>query len=254
MDTKLSTNQKIQESEYSIPYHYIPEKGDDGFSQTLFWSWGMRYMAGIELVLSRLKELNFFSIIDIGCGDGRFLREVMRAFQGKRALGIDYSQSAVSLAKALNPELQYACIDIAKDEVPDYFDVATMIEVLEHIPPDEIDSFLRGVQRCIKPSGTLILTVPHKNKKVLAKHFQHFSCKSLHEIVSPHFRVEKIMPFDRLCKLTGRLSRAFGYLGNNYIITNKKLNMLLYKRVLSGCLEEQPEKRCGRLLALAKNI
>ena len=35
----------------------------DGFSQTLFWSWGMRYMAGIDLVMSELKKVFFFLIL-----------------------------------------------------------------------------------------------------------------------------------------------------------------------------------------------
>jgi len=96
-NNNLSEKQAIQESEYFIPYHYIPEKDDQGFSQTLFWSWGMRYFAGIELVLAQLENLKFSSIIDIGCGDGRFLREARRAFSGKSLLGVDYFITSLCL-------------------------------------------------------------------------------------------------------------------------------------------------------------
>ena len=248
----LSEKQAIQESEYFIPYHYIPEKDGHGFSQTLFWSWGMRYFAGIELVLAQLRQLSFSSVIDIGCGDGRFLREVSKAFPGKSLLGVDYSGAAIALAKALNPDLNYVCLDIANDETPGQFDVATMIEVLEHIPPNEIDSFLEGVSKSITSNGTLILTVPHENKRVQNKHFQHFSSQKLRKILASHFHVEHMMPFDRISKIDARLSRILGYQGNNYIKKKKKLNGFLYKRILRNCFEEQPENRCGRLLAIAK--
>lgn len=244
--------QEIQESEYIIPYHYIPEKGDEGFSQTLFWSWGMRYFAGLELVLSKLDEFDFSSLIDIGCGDGRFLREVKSKFCDKRILGVDYSQVAISLAKALNPHIAFECLDISMNKVNMRFDIATLIEVLEHIPPEAVDIFLKSVKECIEIGGVLIITVPHKNRKLQSKHYQHFCSESLQEILLPHFQVEKIIPFDRISKMTSLFTIALGNLGRNYIITNKRLNKLLYQRVLNGCLSEQPEERCGRLLAILK--
>lgn len=250
MNLTLTPEQKAQEGEYSLPYHYIPSSGG-GFSQTLFWSWGMRYMGGLELVLSELRKLEFSSLLDVGCGDGRFLREVADRFHGKRILGVDYSSSAISLARALNPSIEYTCMDITAGGMHGRFDVATLIEVLEHIPPANIQQFLAAIARITQPQGKLLLTVPHTNKKPQAKHYQHFSSSLLRDVLSPHFVVEKIVPFDRNSRTTTLLAKLFGGSGKSFVITHKKLNDALYRRVLRHCLEPQPEDRCGRLLALA---
>lgn len=248
----MSSEQQAQELQYCYPYHYIPENGEEGFSQTSFWSWGMRYMGGLELVLSELKKLQFVSLLDVGCGDGRFLPEVAARFPGSELLGIDYSQRAIAFAKAFNPTIDYCCLDITTNTLERQFDAVTMVEVLEHIPPDMIPDFLQTVAGHMAPGGKLILTVPHANKRVQDKHYQHFTSTSLHQALEASFTVEQIMPFDRKSRIDAFLLRLLGYTGNNYLVTNKKINTWLYRRVLHGCLHQQPEDKCGRLLAIAK--
>lgn len=247
----MDDTQQVQENQYEIPYHYIPRLNHGGFSQAVSWSWGMRYMAGLETILAQLENVKFESIIDIGCGDGRFLREVGQRFTDKRILGIDYSSRAIALAKAMNPTLDYRCINILDTPVDERFDVATMVEVLEHIPPEQVNDFLRSTKAILRTSGLLVLTVPHVNKTVSNKHYQHFSSDTLYRILAPHFRVKRIVPFDRLSRLTNWLTRLLGSAERSYVITNRYLNSYLYHRVLRGCLEVQPERHCGRLLAIA---
>lgn len=116
----------FQESQYSFPYHYIPTYDKGHFLQHLYWSWGFRYLGGIHLVLDTLRKKKFQSLVDIGCGDGRFLRDVKREFPGKRIFGVDYSAHAINLAKALNPDINYICLDISKKNLANKkFDVAT---------------------------------------------------------------------------------------------------------------------------------
>lgn len=59
----MDTIQKEQEGQYIIPYHYIPDVDADGFSQTVTWSWGLRYLGGIKLILSQLEKNDFGSLI-----------------------------------------------------------------------------------------------------------------------------------------------------------------------------------------------
>lgn len=254
MKKNYSEKQSVQESEYSIPYHYIPTVDESGFSQTMFWSWGMRYMGGIELVLSELQKVRFSSLLDVGCGDGRFLREVAAKHPDVQLLGIDYSQKAIAFARAFNPDIEYACLDITTDKPDRRFDVITMIEVLEHIPPEMIPDFLQAVTDYLAPDGKLILTVPHTNKRVQDKHYQHFSSTTLRQTLEPFFTVERIMPFDRKSRVNALLLRLMGYIGTNYVVTNKMLNTFVYKRVLDGCLQEQREDDCGRLMLVGKRL
>lgn len=251
-DLKLDNTQKSQESQYAMPYHYIPVVDQKGFSQAFTWSWGMRYLAGIEAVLYQLRKKNFNSLIDVGCGDGRFLREAAIEFQTKVFCGVDYSERAIKLAQAMNPNLDYRCQNIIHDNLNERFDIATMVEVLEHIPPHDVGSFLIGVAKHLNPDGVLILTVPHTNKTLQEKHYQHFSRESLSNVLEASFVVDKVIPFDYTSHLTNRLIHLLGYSGKNYIIINKKVMNWAYSQILRGCLEPQSEKKCGRLLAIAR--
>jgi len=252
MDKNLSLKQLEQEEQYSVPYHYIPLLQKGNFSQSLSWSWGMHYLAGIELVLSVLKRESFSSVLDVGCGDGRFLREASNAFEGVKFHGIDYSEKAIAFARAFNPSLSYSCFDIETESLDKKYDVVTMMEVLEHIPPGNVPTFLESVSQALSPGGRLFLTVPHINKMVNDKHYQHFSNETLRNALEPHFRVQQIMPFDRQSRVIGRLTRLLGYSGGNYIITNRWINTVLFRRVLKGCLNEQSESKASRLLAIAE--
>lgn len=243
--------QVVQEEQYRLPYHYIPSHDANGFSQCVSWSWGMKYLGGLEVVLDQLKAVEFSSLIDIGCGDGRFLPEVKSRFPETKLLGVDYSDRAIALANALNPNIEFRVADIASMAMDERFDVATMIEVLEHIKPDQVHAFLSSTSTLLNEKGKLLITVPHINKEVNDKHYQHFSSDSLRSVLEPHFHVQKIIPFDRHSRAISLLTRLLGYSGNNYIITNPWINTLLFNLVLKGCLNEQPESRSGRLLAIA---
>ncbi len=59
--------QADQDSEYSFPYHYIPQfRG--GYSQVRAWTWGTQYLSAIELVLDAMASQNkgVKSIADVG--------------------------------------------------------------------------------------------------------------------------------------------------------------------------------------------
>ena len=72
MNTAL-VEQDIQEIEYYFPYHYISEFRD-GFNQTFNWTWGLYHISAVEFLISQLQTLDFDSVVDVGCGDGRLGR------------------------------------------------------------------------------------------------------------------------------------------------------------------------------------
>ena len=97
-DKKLEPQQEIQEAEYGYPYHHIPQWTNGFFSQTHHWSWGFRYLGGMQVVMDLLEQEEFGSLVDIGCGDGRFLCEIARQYPNKHIAGVDYSERAIRLA------------------------------------------------------------------------------------------------------------------------------------------------------------
>jgi len=189
--TSVSKKQNIQEDEYSLPYHYIPQKSP-AFSQHLYWSWGINYLATIEFIIKELKKNKFNSLIDIGCGDGRLVRELSSAFPEKDTLGIDYSSRAINLARALNPKLNFEVVNIQKEKPPKKFDRVLLIEVLEHISPKQRKNFIKGIVDSMHQGGELLLTVPHKNMPLQKKHFQHFDLETLKSEMGEFFHISKV--------------------------------------------------------------
>ncbi|MGK0176737.1 MAG: SAM-dependent methyltransferase [Lentimonas sp.] len=182
--------QQIQEDQYEFPYHYVPALEDGNFSLYVYWSWGLNYLSSTEFLLELVRKQEFASLIDVGCGDGRFLKELNHSFPGKALTGVDYSQSAINIAKALNPGLDFRCADINNTQLGS-FDIDTSIEVIEHIPQEELNRFISSMASLQEPGGYLFLTVPHSNVGVQKKHFQHFSRNSLEQTLGKHYRIDE---------------------------------------------------------------
>ncbi len=248
----MDKSQLIQDSQYSYPYHYIPTLGDNVFSQVQYWSWGFRYMGGLQIVIDQLKDRQFESLVDVGCGDGRLLKELTLLYPEKRLLGVDYSQRAILLAQALNPSLDYDVVDIIENPLLERFDVVTLVEVLEHIPIMDVRKFLDSISSTLNQTGQLILTVPHKNSPLIEKHVQHFSSDSLVEILEPYFREIDCIPFDPLSKIMGIIRRVMGGKGNHFLITNKKLLYWMFQIYRRYFLYAKDESSCKRIAVVCK--
>jgi len=243
--------QAVQEDQYSLPYHYIPDFSNGRFTQHLYWSWGFRYLGGIRVVLDQLKKGEFNNLLDVGCGDGRFLRELNREYPGKTALGIDYSDRAIALAKSLNPGLSYKVADLTNHDLDLKFDVVTMVEVLEHIHTDHVDVFLERAAALLNEGGRIVLTVPHLNKPVSSKHFQHFDSKKLRQILAPHFREMQFYPFDARSKLLRFLEKTMKKLEAYFVLTNSALLGWAFQKYIRRYLYTQDENKCMRIGVVA---
>jgi 2-polyprenyl-3-methyl-5-hydroxy-6-metoxy-1,4-benzoquinol methylase len=239
--------QAVQEEEYAFPYHYLPRAERGEFRWWPYWSWGFRYLAGIELVLEEISARGVGSLVDVGCGDGRFLREAASRFPSLHLLGIDYSERAIRLAQALNPGLEYRTIDVTGGSAIGTFDVVTLIEVLEHIPPARVAFFVDGLRRLMHAQSTLIVTVPHRNQAPIAKHYQHFDATSLKLAFGERFRLERLFFFDRRSAAVTLCERL---LFNRYfIIRHQRLLNYLYRRYRAKYLR-CAEKDCDRMGAV----
>jgi SAM-dependent methyltransferase len=243
---ELSAEQSVQEAEYEFPYHYIPRLEGGNFSQVRKLRWGYEYLSYLRFVLARLERAEFDSLLDVGCGEGRFLREVSRRFTGKRLLGVDFSARAVEYARLLNPGLSFVRADIARGSEPaERFDVVTLIETLEHIPPAESGAFVSGLRRRTNDGGLLVVSVPSVNIKMSAKHYRHFDLGTLTTALAPYFKVEEHYYLNRISKWDRLLSAA---LTNRYFILNERrlLNALFrrYERRLLAARESDCKRIC----------
>lgn len=111
---------------------------------------------------ARLEMLQFVpdstsTLIDIGCGEGRFGEAVKRKLPNCEVWGVESVASVASIAAQRNDKIIRQKIQDTIDLPDDYFDIVTMNDVLEHLI--QSDPILTTVKKIIGPSGFLILSL-----------------------------------------------------------------------------------------------
>ncbi len=121
-----------------------------------------RMMAGFERSLDELLELaDPSSLLDVGCGEGVLVERWARRLGGRRVVGIDLEEESIQAGweQRQAPNLEYRVmraenLPFAEDE----FDLASAIEVLEHVPDPE--HTLAEMARCAQRH--LLVSVPRE--------------------------------------------------------------------------------------------
>lgn len=99
------------------------------------------------------------SFIDIGCSSGYLLEEVSAKYASFDNYGADYYVEGLDFLHQKLPQIPLFQMDILKCDWKDnLFDIATMLNVLEHIKDDT--AVLKRIIRLLKPNGILIMSVP----------------------------------------------------------------------------------------------
>jgi SAM-dependent methyltransferase len=83
-----------------------------------------------------IRPLQFRSVLDVGCGQGSLLMELMQEFPGIEPHGVDLSPSAVEFAKRRVPGGTFGTLDLTAGTTGRSYDLLVCSEVLEHIEDD----------------------------------------------------------------------------------------------------------------------
>jgi len=121
-----------------------------------------RLMAGFERSLAELfRTAGPRSLLDVGCGEGVLTQQWAQRLKG-RVVGIDLEDPAIQAEweKRRAPNLEYRVMKAENLPFADgEFDLATAIEVLEHVPdPEHTVAEMARVAR----GGHLLASVPRE--------------------------------------------------------------------------------------------
>ncbi len=123
-----------------------------------------RLMANFERTLAELFAMSDpKSLLDVGCGEGVLVHEWAKQIAPARVVGLDLGEASIQAgwAQRQADNLEYKIMDVSQKGLPfadDEFDVATAIEVLEHVP----DPAHTVAEMARVASGHLLVSVPRE--------------------------------------------------------------------------------------------
>lgn len=241
---------KVQEDEYRFPYHYVPDVKRGRVVYALSVDWAADYLSSMDIVRHQLKQSRARTLCDFGCGDGRMINELAPEFPEVEFTGLELSERALAFARLFANRSDVAFLSSAAS--PDAsFDLVTCIEVFEHIPLADADAFLRSAWSRVRPGGTLLLTVPHANIPVHAKHFRHFTGETLEASLRQGIGagIDELR-LGYVGRVERGLSRLFSKLARNRLMTIEPLFQWRLKRRLR--VEYLPEAKASRVVAVLR--
>lgn len=240
----------IQSAQYEFPYHYLVDIRRQEFTKNL--GWGLDYYTYMNKAMQLVKKYVENDILDIGCGDGFLLNNLMqdKSLQQVKAVGIDIDKKPIRFAQAFAsdlPNVDFLCEDIFVYEKQ--FQLISCIETLEHIPDEMIAPFVKRMDELLLPGGKLIVSVPSVNTPLNKKHFRHYDRVML-EGYFPDFEV---LEQHYVSKKNTRLYKFI-----QFLLCNPRVNLnfspirqLLFS-VYQSKMVDVSENNCGHVMMVFK--
>jgi len=131
----------------------------------------------LKVVLEELIRSDAKTLVDLGCGEGKLLRMLLKEKQFQKILGVDVAYRELEKAndrlriQEMAPkqkeriELRQGALTY-RDKRLQGFDAAAIVEVIEHLDPNRLKAFERVVFEFAQPK-TVVLTTPNREYNAL---------------------------------------------------------------------------------------
>ena len=128
-------------------------------------------------VLAALRSCGARKVVDLGCGEGKLLRELLKDWQFEEIVGMDVSIRSLDIAQkrlkldrlpprqAERLKLMHGSL-IYRDKRLAGFDAAALVEVIEHLDPPRLAALERSVFEFARPK-TIVVTTPNREYNVM---------------------------------------------------------------------------------------
>jgi 2-polyprenyl-3-methyl-5-hydroxy-6-metoxy-1,4-benzoquinol methylase len=119
------------------------------------------YYAGARYeVLENIDLRNVKTFLDIGCGNGATLKVTKENNPEIELWGVEYMPEQAEKVKSITKNILVGAIEDNIKNLPDnYFDVITMLDVIEHLTyPEEV---LKSLKSKLTKDGVLVSSIPN---------------------------------------------------------------------------------------------
>lgn len=184
--------------EYTI-YHQ-----SGGSEQPVFSAVTGQSQARSERIVARLVQSQPMRsagrLLDVGCGNGAFLRACSKSLPGWELLGTEINDKYKAEVESI-PGVSVLHVGEAAG-MPGEFDVISLVHVLEHVPsPVE---FLTSLRTKLTAEGSLIVEVPHFMDNpfdlLIVDHSTHFSAEVLRGVAERSGYASRVLATDWVAK------------------------------------------------------
>ena len=134
----------------------------DAYAETFSNSRKNMHWPEMDVILNDIEKKWYSSLVDIGCGNGRFDTELRKKSQDVEYLGVDASKWMILEAKKLEPNEHFLVSSMPfLNEIPKdkRFDAIILLASFHHLESEaERMLCLKRMKDFLKPHGTLYMT------------------------------------------------------------------------------------------------
>lgn len=168
-------------------------------SKNLFVKW--LFNKRLEVASSYITKINPNKVLDLGCGDGTFIKKIKKKFPEIEVCGVDPNPNVIILNNIFKEKIFRRGNIFSLSLHKNNFDVIVCLDVLEHIK--DLFKGIEYIKGFIKKNGYLIISEPTENFFYKSLRFLHKGTYSQEKgpEAGPHYWNAKEV--DKIIRLNG---------------------------------------------------